>query len=73
MPSKDSDHPVHLSSLIRIVTAYFGWPRMQNFFMLTMKTDSDWTDVQAVLSLYWVHMLKLEGTFSHVYCICRLL
>ena len=39
---------------------HFGLPRMERFFICTMKTD-DWMDAQADLSLCWPHMS--EGSF----------
>ena len=55
-PSEDSDQPGHLPSLIRVFAV-----RMKKHLVLSYpvsaqwKLWSDWADVQADLSLCWVH------------------
>ena len=56
-PSKDSDQPGHLPSLIRVFTV-----RMKKAWVLSYPLSaqrrlwSDWADAQADLSLRWAHM-----------------
>ena len=56
-PSKDSDQPGHLPSLIRIFAV-----RMKKAWVLSYplraqwRLWSDWADAQADLSLHWAHM-----------------
>ena len=56
-PSKDSDQPGHLPSLIRVFTV-----RVKKAWVLSYPLSaqrrlwSDWADAQADLSLRWAHM-----------------
>ena len=56
-PSKDSDQPGHLSSLIRVfaVRSMGSWgPKLSSCGQ--RRLWSDWADDQADLSLHWAHM-----------------
>ena len=55
-PSKDTDQPTHQPSLISIFTVTFLCSQGPESLSGTQQTFwSDWTDVQAELSLHWVH------------------
>ena len=64
MPSKDSNQPALLHSLIRIITWCILNSQGCKVSYADSKDWSDYADVQTDLSLRWTHMS--EGTFSHV-------
>ena len=56
-PSKDSDQPVHLPSLIRVFAVRMKEAWVLSYLLSAQRRFwSDWADAQADLSLCWVHM-----------------
>ena len=56
-PSKDSDQPGHLPSLIRVFAVHMKKTWVLNYpLSAQQRLWSDWADAQVYLSLYWAHM-----------------
>ena len=56
VPSKDSDQPGHLPSLIRVFAVRMKKAWVLNYPLCAQRRLwSDWADAQAVLSLRWPH------------------
>ena len=68
--SEDTDQPAYGCILIRIFTAHLKKCWVIGYHKCAQQSHlSDCIDLQAYLSIHWMHML--EGTFSHfVACIC---
>ena len=66
VPSKDSDQPGHLPSLIRVFTVCMKKPWVLSYPLSAQQILwSDWADAQANLSFRWAHMPFCW--FCHVY------
>ena len=72
-PSKDSDQPGHLPSLIRVFAV-----RMKKAWVLSYPLSSqqrlwsDWADAQADLSLCWAHSHFVGFVMKRLKCFCKL-
>ena len=73
VPSKDSDQPGHLPSLIRVFAVRMKKPWVLSYLLSTQqRLWSDWADAQADLSLRWAHTQSvgfvMRRLIYHTFC-----
>ena len=71
-PSKDSDQPGHLPSMIRVFAVHMKKAWVLSYPLSALRRLwSDWADAQADLSLRWVHTYFVGFVMSWLRCLIQ--